>query len=738
MVDSEDSCRLLSKGDLLIFPGGLDQNQYIRVGLRTLTSRHSLIENPANSQCFLSWWSAKHCQRMKTNGPLAACSICQYRVPSSSWFTAEGLSSLLTSSDSFVRYRWPRHTLDLHYPSSPLLLILQIRAMFGTTISSLERSFECSQAEQTGRLTNSDDVLHLLPILPPGMFSSHVPEGPTQSGFPTSRSETSMRVKHLAWARALSRSTSATGMDSGPALGTVSGLGHESRIRGPRPLSRTPSRSGSIRQSQSLSVLVQPIVRGQPEKSRSEDVEESPKFKLRRARVREMERLQELEDERDADKQGSLDALQGLLTSQPFSDVAASFEDLDGLGHVWEKCSIRRAMKEQWNQRALDMSSCLSSEGQLNILDGRNYRSVHALFADLNAQSEGRLSHSIPLPCSKGDIYASASMPLISRCQPLSRTSAGNTGKPRPSALSREHTLSETSSQRITASHLSSHCRSWTSPGTSTVSGSVDQKSVDTTRHSTGRTMFLQYSSISSRFGTASRQGPFPLSRYGEGSGHGLTKGSGKKTQTLPRMTRTLSSASSDSYGHDAAQDTTLLAHVQRLAHVEALREVDSDAEAEAPLMVRPRSSGDSSSSSSFGLKPLRAKRATVRPKVGLDRRHRIGEATSIAREEGDIDMKELERVMQKDDPTLLWADGPYTGEGAALSLPPPPMPEAHSATWCGARASHILGSTISRASGRGKHSTRRRPLPFVNAMETYLADPNSGSLAPLAQALND
>jgi hypothetical protein len=100
---------------------------------------------------------------------------------------------------------------------------------------------------------------------------------------------------------------------------------------------------------------------------KSKEFEESPKFKLRRARIQEMERLQELEDEREFDKRSNLvrlslrkitrcskhlsfvqHVLHSLLTSQPFSEVTATFEDLDGQGYLWEECSMRRVMRERW------------------------------------------------------------------------------------------------------------------------------------------------------------------------------------------------------------------------------------------------------------------------------------------------------------------------------------------------------------------------------------------------------
>ena len=78
------------------------------------------------------------------------------------------------------------------------------------------------------------------------------------------------------------------------------------RVHGPRPLTR--SSSGSLQQSQSYPTLESRD--GLPQLSNSVaknvDTEESPKFKQRRDRIKELERLQELEDERDVDKQNGL------------------------------------------------------------------------------------------------------------------------------------------------------------------------------------------------------------------------------------------------------------------------------------------------------------------------------------------------------------------------------------------------------------------------------------------------
>ena len=174
-----------------------------------------------------------------------------------------------------------------------------------TLPAPLQRSMISSEGP-TNQLTTSDNILHLLPILPSGLFA-HTPERPTQSHLPVSRSEASIRVKHLAWALCLSLSVVGSGTDSQPAVGTVSGLEPDSRIQGLGTLYRTSSRSSVIRQSQSLSALAQhEQTQSSKRVSNKEDLEESPKFKLRRNRIREMERLQELEDERDANKHDSL------------------------------------------------------------------------------------------------------------------------------------------------------------------------------------------------------------------------------------------------------------------------------------------------------------------------------------------------------------------------------------------------------------------------------------------------
>lgn len=168
---------------------------------------------------------------------------------------------------------------------------------------SLQRSMTHSYEGPIDPLTTSDDILHLLPILPSELSTL---ERPIQDQLPISRSEASIRVKHLAWARCLSRSVAGSGIDSQPAVGAVSGLEPDSQNQRPRPLCRTSS--SVIQQSQSLSVLAQSHEPTQSSKRNSskEDVDESPKFRLRRARIREMERLQELEDERDANKHDSL------------------------------------------------------------------------------------------------------------------------------------------------------------------------------------------------------------------------------------------------------------------------------------------------------------------------------------------------------------------------------------------------------------------------------------------------
>lgn len=188
-------------------------------------------------------------------------------------------------------------------------------------------SFDRSLEERTSIPANSDDVLHHLPVLPPGLFSSQSPPRQAPSDMATSRSELSMRVKHLAWSRCLSQIATGSRAESQPAVGTISGLGSDSRIRGPRPLSRESSRS-SIRQSQSLSALAHsrgrvPTVTTTTAKTskKNEDLEESPKFRLRKDRIRELERLQELEDERDVNKQESLVSNNKLLATANIIDL---------------------------------------------------------------------------------------------------------------------------------------------------------------------------------------------------------------------------------------------------------------------------------------------------------------------------------------------------------------------------------------------------------------------------------
>ncbi len=186
-------------------------------------------------------------------------------------------------------------------------------------------SFDRSQEECTSIPANSDNVLLDLPVLPPGLFSSQSPPRQAPSDLPTSRSELSMRVKHLAWSRCLSQIATGSRAESQPAVGTISGLGSDSRIRGPRPLSRESSRS-SIRQSQSLSALAHsrgrvPTTTTSKASKKNEDLEESPKFRLRKDRIRELERLQELEDERDANKQESLVSSNKLLATTNIIDL---------------------------------------------------------------------------------------------------------------------------------------------------------------------------------------------------------------------------------------------------------------------------------------------------------------------------------------------------------------------------------------------------------------------------------
>lgn len=74
---------------------------------------------------------------------------------------------------------------------------------------------------------------------------------------------------------------------------------------------------------------------------------ESVKFKLRRARVEEMERQQELEDRAHL----GMTSEQHQLLSKTFESVKTEFEDLDGLS--WES-EDARGMLRDWVRPALD------------------------------------------------------------------------------------------------------------------------------------------------------------------------------------------------------------------------------------------------------------------------------------------------------------------------------------------------------------------------------------------------
>ena len=365
---------------------------------------------------------------------------------------------------------------------------------------------------------------------------------------------------------------------------------------------------------------------------------------------------------------------------------------------------------------------------------------MHALYADLSAQGEDRASHLDRPSCSSAssDINASISLPVIPGRRSIFRTSIGRTVRQRASALSRRPSLSRS------VSHIEMpYCpRSRTAPGSFVTRAEHTQADGGTQCEGpiTGSSSVLHGLALSYKSDNSSERDSHwvpPTTTSTEGR---LASDKDKqRTCTLPRMTRTISSATSDSYGFPKTRNTALSAHAKRLAQVKALRAEDSDEEVDAPLMMRARSSAGSSSSSSFGLKPLKTKRVVVRPKTRINGKLCRKRGNPLREEEEDIDIKELERIMLRDDPTMIWADNANAHEESAMFLPPPPPSGAHgAATWGGVRASHAFGSTISRASGRGKHAMRRAPLPFASAMEKYLADPNPDSLTPLTEVLRD
>ncbi|KAI0684029.1 hypothetical protein BC835DRAFT_671856 [Cytidiella melzeri] len=545
-----------------------------------------------------------------------------------------------------------------------------------------------------------------LPRLPPGLFTS---QSSLQGRISSSQSET---------------------------FGSASGASR-SRIQGPRPIPLISPES--LQPSRSLSSLAptqqsQPPVGTPSGATKNQDLEESPKFRSRRARIREMERLQELEDERDIDKQNGLHVLQTLLASHPFSSVTATFEDLDGLGDLWDQGSMRRVMKERWDRSRMrkpqpryDYLVQQPIHYEVNGLSSRkHHRSVHALYDDLAADGRELYTQSAPLTRSKSEIAASISMPLASFCPSLSRTAS--TIKPRMSALSRQTSLSAerrdgaVQVQPSVAVQTMNRSRS----GFEKLLGSrlgvpVDRQGMSVKSHALSSDAFLP------------PQDPVINSMPSDGRWK-----DGKNT--LPRMTRTVSSAKSDSIGYSVNRmsDHALVVHAENLAQVEALRARDLDdygsAEIEAPLMIRARSSAGTSGSSSFGIRPLRVKKINGRSRIrsiaelGPWKAQMLTGSGDLAEdiigeEQEEINIQELEHMLKQADRSLLWGDELNGDEQEIRTLQPPPMAQARGMTWSGGRPSYISGSTISRASGRGKHSTRRPPNPFVAAMGTHSSD---------------
>ena len=94
-----------------------------------------------------------------------------------------------------------------------------------------------------------------------------------------------------------------------------------------------------------------------PQTPRGRDLGESSKFLMRRAKIQELERLQDLEDKQDI----KMTSEQYELLAETFVEVKAEFGDLDGMS--WERPDAQ-AMLRQWVRRG---TSCEFAVADLSI-----------------------------------------------------------------------------------------------------------------------------------------------------------------------------------------------------------------------------------------------------------------------------------------------------------------------------------------------------------------------------------